>query len=322
MNPSDKTSNNTRPAQTKTPGGTNENPPVGNLPPDFTMTGQGGSQPVFQPPPPSQQIVPSSKKTVQQPAAQQGAGKEPKTKANPNSTQNMLQIAEIRDGVAIMNDGSFRSVIMAKSINFDLMSPAEREGVEFGFQSFLNSLYFPIQIFVRSERVDIAPYIDKLDKIRSEQDNMLLALMMEDYIAYIDMMASQSNIMDKKFYVVIPFFPRIEKQHALTSSKNLLGGMLGMFSKGTGRVVINEKDLEDAKTELRNRVQQVLAGLLDCGVKALPLDTQELIELYYDTYNPDTATRQELKNFDDLSAPVITKGEGQAPQPNLDKDIG
>jgi hypothetical protein len=86
-------------------------------------------------------------------------------------------------------------------------------------------------------------------------------------------------------------------------------------------VTINEADLEAAKTELRNRVQAVLNGLLQCGVQGLPLDTQELIELYYDAYNPDTATRQQLKNFDDLTAPVISKGAGIAPQPNLDREL-
>ncbi len=86
-------------------------------------------------------------------------------------------------------------------------------------------------------------------------------------------------------------------------------------------MTINEVDLENAKTELRNRVQSVLAGLLQCGIKGLPLDTQELIELYYDTYNPDTATRQQLKNFDDLSADVVTKGEGVAPQAHLQREL-
>ena len=126
---------------------------------------------------------------------------------NPNSTQNTLQIAEIRDGIVIMNDGSFRSVVMVKSINFDLMSPQEQEAVEYSYQGFLNSLYFPIQIFIRSQKVDLQPYIDKLDKIRTEHDNMLLALLMEDYISYIDDLSQHTNIMDKKFYVVIPYFP-------------------------------------------------------------------------------------------------------------------
>ncbi len=244
-----------------------------------------------------------------------------KSKNHPHSTQNSLQIAEIRDGIVIMNDGSFRSVVMVKSVNFDLMSPQEKEAVEFSYQGFLNSLFFPIQIFIRSQKVDLRPYVEKLDKIRAEHDNMLLALLMEDYIAYIDNLSQQTNIMDKKFYVVIPFFPTVEVQQALTKSKNFLGGIGGLLNKSDQHVVINEADLESAKTELRNRVEAVLAGLQQCGVQGLPLDTQELIELYYDTYNPDTATRQQLKDFNNMTADFITKGSGNAPQPQLDKEL-
>ncbi len=240
---------------------------------------------------------------------------------NPNSTQNALQIAEIRDGIVIMNDGSFRSVIMVKSINFDLMSPQERESVEYAYQGFLNSLYYPVQIFIRSQKVDLQPYLNKLDKIRAEHDNMLLAVLMQDYIAFIDDLSAQTNIMDKRFYVVIPYFPVLDAQRAITASKNLFTGVFTLFNNKQQHVVINEPDLAKAKDELRNRVQATLSGLLQCGIQGLPLDTQELIELYYDTYNPDTATRQQLKNFDDLEAPVVTKGQGSAPQPNLDREL-
>ena len=245
----------------------------------------------------------------------------PVVSRNSNSTQNTLQIAEIRDGVVIMSDGSFRSVVMVKSINFDLMSGQEREGVEYAYQGFLNSLYFDVQIFIRSQKVDLRGYIERLDKIRSEHDNMLLSLLMEDYIAFMDNLAVQTNIMDKKFYVVIPYSSRPDIQKAITTSKNFFTGLQGLFSTKEHHVTINEADLENAKTELRNRVQAVLNGLLPCGIQGLPLDTQELIELYYDTYNPDTATRQQLKNFDDLTAPIITKGAGTARQPNLEKEL-
>ena len=242
-------------------------------------------------------------------------------KTNPNSTQNTLQIAEIRDGIVIMNDGTSRSVVMDKSINFDLMSSQEREAVEFSYQGFLNSLYFPIQIFVRSQKVDLRPYIEKLDKIRSEHDNMLLALLMDDYINYIDNLSLQTNIMDKKFYVVIPYFPPVNVKAAVATSKSIFSGLSSIFRPKEQHVILNEADLETAKSELRNRVQAVLAGLMQAGVQGLPLDTQELIELYYDTYNPDTATRQQLKNFDELSAPVVTKGTGEARQPNLEREL-
>ena len=244
-----------------------------------------------------------------------------KPRTNPNSTQNALQIAEIRDGIVIMNDGSFRSVIMVKSVNFDLMSPQEQEAVEYSYQGFLNSLYFPIQIFMRSQKIDLQPYIEKLDKIRSEHDNMLLALLMEDYIGYIDALSQQANIMDKRFYVVVPFFPITDVQKALTQSKNFISGISSMFGNKDQHVIINEADLENAKTELRNRVQSVLSGLLQSGIQGLPLDTQELIELYYDTYNPDTAPRQQLKDFSQMTADVITKGVGAAPQAHLQREL-
>jgi hypothetical protein len=92
----------------------------------------------------------------------------PKPKASPNSTQNTLQIAEIRDGIVIMNDGSFRSVVMVKSINFDLMSAQEQEAVEYSYQGFLNSLYFPIQIFIRSQKVDLQPYRSEERRVGKE----------------------------------------------------------------------------------------------------------------------------------------------------------
>ena len=277
------------------------------------------------------QGAPTASPTTASDAAAQAAvvsgaqpGAQPTTRpaqSNPNSTQNFLQIAEIRDGIVIMNDGSFRSVVMVKSINFDLMSQSEQEAVEFSYQGFLNSLYFPIEIFIRSQKVDLQPYISRLDKIRSEHDNMLLALLMEDYISYIDQLGQQTNIMDKKFYVVIPYFPRVDVQKALTQSKNFVTGLVGLFDTKEQHVVINEEDLEKAKTELRNRVQAVLSGLMQSGIQGLPLDTQELIELYYDTYNPDTATRQQLKNFNDLDADIITKGQGTAVQPHMQREL-
>jgi len=245
----------------------------------------------------------------------------PKAKKGANSTQNSLKIAEIRDGIVIMNDGSFRSVVMVKSINFDLMSPQEQEAVEYSYQGFLNSLFFPIQIAVRTQKVDLQPYIERLDKIRTEHDNMLLALLMDDYINYIDVLSQQTNIMDKKFYIVIPYLPYDDVEKALNDSKKFLDNLVGLFGSSEKHVVINEDSLEKAKTELRNRVQAILSGLLQCGIQGLPLDTQELIELYYDVYNPDTATRQQLKNFDDLSSDVITKGQGRAPQDHLQREL-
>ncbi len=150
---------------------------------------------------------------------------------------------------------------------------------------------------------------------------MLLAMLMEDYVGFIGQLSQESNIMDKRFYVVVPFFPHVDAQKALTQSKNFMTGLLSLFDSKEQHVVINEADLEKAKSELRNRVQSVMQGLGQCNIESLPLDTQELIELYYDTYNPDTATRQQLKNFDDLNADLVTKGQGAAPQAHLQREL-
>lgn len=241
---------------------------------------------------------------------------------NPNSTQNTLLISEIRDGIVIMNDGTYRSALMCRSINFDLMSPQEREAVEFSYQGFLNSLYFPVQIFIRSQKVDIRPYLEKLDKIRTSQENMLLGLLMEDYINFLSAISQQTNIMDKRFYVVISYpDPDENIRSAIKQSKGFFSGVKELFKGGQPpHVVIDEAVLENAKTELRNRVQAVMQGLQQCGVQSLPLDTQELIELYYGAYNPDTATRQQLKNFEDLTMPFVTKAAGGEGRPNYDAE--
>ena len=210
---------------------------------------------------------------------------------------------------------------MLKSINFDLMSPQEQESVEYAYQGFLNSLYFPIQICIKTLKVDMKPYIEKLDKIRTEHDNMLLAVLMDDYINYIESLSQQTNIMDKKFYVVIPFYNVVDESKSIAQSKNFITGLAQMFSNKERHVIINEGLLEAAKTELRNRVQAVLGGLTQCGIQGLPLDTQELIELYYDTYNPDTAIRQQLVNIDMLTADIVSKGTGSAPQSHLQREL-
>ena len=241
-----------------------------------------------------------------------------KAKSNINSTQNLLKIAEIRDGIAIMGDASYRAVIMCKAINFDLMSQREQEAVEFSYQGFLNSLYFPVQIFIHSVQVNLSSYIEKLDNLKHQQDNMLLSMLMDDYIGFIDQISSQTNIMDKDFYVVVPFFPGPEIKKNITSgSRNFLTGFSELFGNKEKHVVVDEASLEAAKNELRNRVQATIQGLQQCGVKGLPLDTQELIELYYNVYNPDTAVAQPLLPIDSLTADVIEKGSGVAPKPNI-----
>lgn len=247
--------------------------------------------------------------------AGQPQGKPQAKPQNPNTTQNSLLISEIREGMAIMNDGSFRAVVACKSINFDLMSSREREGVEYSYQNFLNALYFPIQIFIRSQRVDIGPYIDRLSSIRRSQDNMLLNVLMDDYINFIDVLSQEANIMDKSFFIIIPYYPTGDMANVVEQSKGLFSKL---FTKTTTTATkIDKVTYDKAKDEIKNRVDSVMSGLFQIGVKSVQLNTKELGELYYNMYNPDTAVREPLGDFENVTSMYVSKAQGEAPRPHL-----
>ena len=231
----------------------------------------------------------------------------PAAKDSPTSTQSTLLISELRDNVVIMKDGSFRAVVACKSINFDLMSEMEREGVEYSYQNFLNSLKFTIQILVRSQRVDIGPYIERLSEIRRNNDNMLLGVLMDDYINFIDILSQEANIMDKSFFIVIPYYTSAEAEKDLQQTKNFFK----TFSRAKGPEVtrIDRATYDKALTELTNRVDSVMSGLFQIGVHSVRLNTRELAELYYNFNNPDTAVREPLVDFSKLATMYVKKGD-------------
>lgn len=229
------------------------------------------------------------------------------TPANPTSTQNSLEIAELREGMVVMKDGSFRAVVACKSINYDLMSSREKEGVEFSYQSFLNSLNFPIQILVRSQRVDIEPYLNKLAEINRNQDNMLLSDLMEDYINFIDSLSQSANIMDKSFFVVIPYYPVGDANKIKEQAKGFFGKM---FAKPTANVTkIDRLTWDTALDEMKKRVDSITGGLYQIGIKSVQLNTKELGELYYNFYNPDTAVYEPLGDFNSVASLYVKKAE-------------
>ena len=230
-----------------------------------------------------------------------------KNKDNPTSTQATLLISELRDNVVIMKDGSFRAVVACKSINFDLMSDMEREGVEYSYQNFLNSLKFTTQILVRSQRVDIGPYLERLTEIRRNNDNMLLGVLMDDYINFIDILSQEANIMDKSFFIVIPYYTSAEAEKDLQETKNFFK----TFSRSKGPEVtrIDRATYDKALSELTNRVDSVMSGLFQIGIHSVRLNTRELAELYYNFNNPDTAVREPLVDFSKLATMYVKKGE-------------
>lgn len=225
----------------------------------------------------------------------------------PTSTQSTLLISELRDNVVIMKDGSFRAVVACKSINFDLMSDIEREGIEYSYQNFLNSLKFTTQILVRSQRVDIGPYIERLSEIRRNNDNMLLGVLMDDYINFIDILSQEANIMDKSFFIIVPYYTSEDAEKVLQQTKNFFKS----FSKSKAPEVtkIDRATYDKALSELTTRVDTVISGLFQIGINSVRLNTKELAELYYNFNNPDTAVREPLVDFSKLATIYVKKGE-------------
>jgi hypothetical protein len=297
--------------------------PPSNQQPQYQQPVQPPAQPAGFSPMPNQQFQPPQQMPQSAPPAQgpiSGGQQQPApTERKANSTQNSLLISELREGMAIMADGSFRAVIACRSINFDLMSSREREGVEFSYQNFLNALYFPIQIFIRSQRVDIGPYLDRLEDIRKSQDNMLLNVLMDDYIQFVDILAQEANIMDKSFFVIVPFFPAGDANKVMEQGKGFFSSLFG-GSKGNGVTRIDKVTYDKAKDEIKNRVDAVISGLSQVGIQSVQLTTKELGELYYNVYNPDTAVREPLGNFDTVTSTYVRKAAapnqpGSVPQP-------
>ena len=234
----------------------------------------------------------------------------------PTSTQSTLLISELRDNVVIMKDGSFRAVVACKSINFDLMSDVEREAVEYSYQNFLNSLKFTTQILVRSQKVDIGPYIEKLSEIRRNNDNMLLGVLMDDYINFIDVLSQEANIMDKSFFIIIPYYTNADAEKILNQTKNFFKS----FSKSKAPEVtkIDRATYDKALEELTNRVDSVMSGLFQIGIQSVRLKTKELAELYYNFNNPDTAVREPLVDFSQIATMYVRKGNPEDVQKNND----
>ena len=256
------------------------------------------------------QIMPMQQNAQMMGAAAMGATAAAPVSPNadaPTSTQASLLISELRDNVVIMKDGSFRAVVACKSINFDLMSDVEREAVEYSYQNFLNSLRFTTQILVRSQRVDIGPYLEKLAEIRRNNDNMLLGVLMDDYINFVDVLAQEANIMDKSFFIIVPYYTSPDAEKVLDTTKNFFKSFLK--NKGPEVTKIDRATYDKALTELNNRVDAVTSGLFQIGIHSVRLNTRELAELYYNYNNPDTAVREPLVDFTKVATMYVKKGE-------------
>ena len=225
------------------------------------------------------------------------------------STQNHLMFTEIKDGIVVMRDGSLRMIVLASALNFDLKSAQEQDAIEYSYQGFLNGLHFPIQIVIRSRKLELDGYIEKLEVIQANEENPLIAGLMEDYIYNIQGLLDQVNIMNKEFYVVVPYFIADGDK-----KKDNAGVKFAQLFKGNIDQVQTSEIFEQRKRDLVQRTNLVAQGLGQLGIRAAVLSTQEVIELFYTSFNQEEAISQNLTDIDQMTTPVVQRGNPM-PQP-------
>ena len=209
------------------------------------------------------------------------------------ATQRYIDIAEIKEDVVIMRDGTLRAVIMVASINFALKSEDEQDAVIAQYVAFLNSLEYPLQIVIQSRRLNIDKYLERLKVAEREQQNDLLRMQITEYSAFINELVELGQIMQKQFFVVVPYNPLSDKR------KGFFSQMQDAISPALS-VRLAEKRFQERKAQLQLRVEHMQGSLNSMGLKSQQLDTQGLIELYYRVYNPETFDSEKMSDTDKL----------------------
>lgn len=221
-----------------------------------------------------------------------------------SSTQEHLPIAGIQDGVVIMNDASIRTILKVEPINFELKSEAEQNAIVYSYQSFLNSLEFPIQIVVHSKKLDLERYLIKLEATKKNVTNDLLRIQVEDYVDFVRRLISIANIMSKRFYMVISY-------SAVAPKGGRVPSLSSFFNKHPTGPILYQDQFDRFRLEAINRANLVASGISRLGLKVSYLDTQELIEVFYSIYNPDIAAEERLTDVDQLSVGVVSSTAGK-----------
>lgn len=204
-------------------------------------------------------------------------------KKNTTSTKDFVEIAEIREGVVVLKNGSLRSVVEISSVNFDLKSADEQTAIISAFQGFLNSVDFPLQIVVDSRRLDIGPYLKSLDALQGSIQNELLKIQAAEYARFIRGLTELAHIMAKKFYISVPF-------HVIEAPTKEGGGILGAI-KSTIRPkqfirTLSDTEIQQYKIQLNQRIEVVMTGLSGMGLETRELNQEELMNMFYSYYNP------------------------------------
>lgn len=200
-----------------------------------------------------------------------------KNKSTGKTTQSFLKISEIKSDTVVLDDGTLRGILAVSSTNFDLKSQDEQNAIIFNYQRFLNSLEFPIQILMQSRKMEIGGYLEKLKHIAEKQTNELLRVQTVEYIEFISRLIENASIMNKNFYVVIPY-----GQSVFPAAGGFFSKFFGSKNKEATERISN---FEKYKTELDNRIVSITSSLSGIGVRAQRLKTEEIIQLYYNSFN-------------------------------------
>jgi hypothetical protein len=216
-------------------------------------------------------------------------------KANKSTpaTQAYMTISSVRDDAVIMKDGTLRAVLLVSSINFALKSEDEQNAIISGYVSFLNSLDNQIQIVVQSRKLNLEAYLENIAKAEQSQSNDLLKLQTAEYRKYITELVELGDIMTKRFYVVVYYDPA-------TNNKRGFWQRAGDVVSPTKMISLNQKEFSKRHKELFTKVDKIVSGLSSMGLRASILNTQSLIELYYNTYNPTLAQNQKIADVSKL----------------------
>lgn len=211
-------------------------------------------------------------------------------------SQKYLDIAEIREDIVIMKDGTLRSVLLVSSINFSLKSVDEQNAIVQSYMQFLNSIDFPIQVVIQSRRMNIDNYMNQLVEREKQIENDLLKRQIRDYRDFVKQLVQLGEIMQKRFYVVVPLNPATDQGG---TQKNFFQ-RLGEILSPTVATKLSETRFQKLKFDLSLRVNQIMQGLQSMSLNAVALDTQSLIELYYTVYNPELFETQRMADLNTL----------------------
>ena len=205
------------------------------------------------------------------------------------TSQQFVDVAEVKDDAIVLKNGTLRGVLSVSAINYDLKSTQEQEAIIEQYKNFLNSLDFPIQILINSRKINIEKYLEFITRKEKDQASELLRFQISEYKNFIKQLVSVSNIMDKDFYIVIPF----------SSIENREKGIFDSLSSllNPRKSIMDKRELfETCRNQLFQRMDHIIAGLSGIGLKMVPLKTKELIELLYNTYNSNVFNLTELED--------------------------